>query len=320
MSEFQSFEDRIKPYIDFDKASLPEEIRQLVRTPDEVHVIDFGDIAEPDRPHREAVVGQHSQNGQTSFPRPGQECFLVDWDLLGPKQRLAMAAQWDINNSASESVEFIRGFDAIPDGFWSLLEIVDWIAVPGGALPDDADVRSALIEKACDELKLACAGRTFSLIGAQSDHEPAREIPWTAYFDPICFFLDGNSIEPDDDAAPIAFVQGFTPWRRVRALASDVRERWPIPLATPAAGMETTPPLPVAAPVAHRGNRSFANADRAHFDEIRQMIQNGAARSAYGAGLILANDGKLAGGGTPDSKAKRISALFRAEGTSPDSR
>jgi hypothetical protein len=60
-----------------------------------------------------------------------------------------------------------------------------------------------------------------------------------------------------------------------------------------------------------RGATGYREADRQVLDEIRKLIESGKERSAYGAALTLAH--RIAGHGTPDSKAKRISALYRME-------
>jgi hypothetical protein len=54
----------------------------------------------------------------------------------------------------------------------------------------------------------------------------------------------------------------------------------------------------------------YMEADSEHFPEIDRMIKAG-SRSAYRAALTLAEDGKLAGGGTPLSQAKRVATLYK---------
>jgi hypothetical protein len=54
-------------------------------------------------------------------------------------------------------------------------------------------------------------------------------------------------------------------------------------------------------------------ADRKVFRQISRLIEEGTARSVRDAALALARERKLAGGGTDESKAKRVSALYRKE-------
>jgi hypothetical protein len=61
------------------------------------------------------------------------------------------------------------------------------------------------------------------------------------------------------------------------------------------------------------GSTGLAAADRKRFAEISRLIKTGEAGSPYGAALKLARDGKLAGAGTLESKAKRVSRLYRNE-------
>jgi len=60
-----------------------------------------------------------------------------------------------------------------------------------------------------------------------------------------------------------------------------------------------------------RGETGFQASDRKLFSQISEKIKNGKARSPYGAALLLAD--QIAGDGTPGSKARRISALYRKE-------
>jgi hypothetical protein len=55
----------------------------------------------------------------------------------------------------------------------------------------------------------------------------------------------------------------------------------------------------------------YKAADRKFFPSISRMLKSGDARSAYGAALKLAD--KLAGTGTPESKAIRVSKQYRLE-------
>jgi hypothetical protein len=57
----------------------------------------------------------------------------------------------------------------------------------------------------------------------------------------------------------------------------------------------------------------FEAADRKSFRLISKLRRAGKAQSAYGAALMLARDGKLACEGSPESKAKRVSARYRKE-------
>jgi hypothetical protein len=61
------------------------------------------------------------------------------------------------------------------------------------------------------------------------------------------------------------------------------------------------------------GSVGFSDADRKHFPVISRLIKNGKAESAYGAALKLAHEGKLPGRGTKQSRAKRVSQLYRKE-------
>jgi hypothetical protein len=61
------------------------------------------------------------------------------------------------------------------------------------------------------------------------------------------------------------------------------------------------------------GTTGLREADRKVFAEIVERIRSGGARSPYGAALAMAREGTIAGNGTPESKAKRVSALYRRE-------
>jgi hypothetical protein len=63
-----------------------------------------------------------------------------------------------------------------------------------------------------------------------------------------------------------------------------------------------------------QGTTGYQKADRSLFIDISKSIADG-KRSAYGAALILADEGKIRGAGTQESKAKRVSALYRREHT-----
>jgi hypothetical protein len=63
-----------------------------------------------------------------------------------------------------------------------------------------------------------------------------------------------------------------------------------------------------------RGVTGLGAVDRKAFPRIAQLMKAGKARSPYGAALILARDNKLAGGGTPESRAKRVAKRYRASG------
>jgi hypothetical protein len=56
----------------------------------------------------------------------------------------------------------------------------------------------------------------------------------------------------------------------------------------------------------------FGDTDRALFPEIEHIMSEG-HKSVHAAALELASDGKIQGGGTPESRAKRLAALFRKE-------
>ena len=61
-----------------------------------------------------------------------------------------------------------------------------------------------------------------------------------------------------------------------------------------------------------RGTTGYREADRKLFPEISRLIKSG-ARSPYGAALKLVDEDKVAGKGTPGSKARRLSKLYRKE-------
>jgi hypothetical protein len=60
-----------------------------------------------------------------------------------------------------------------------------------------------------------------------------------------------------------------------------------------------------------RGATGFAASDRKQFVLISRLLKKGAARSPYGAALMLAD--KIAGPGSAPNKAKRVAALYRKE-------
>jgi hypothetical protein len=59
----------------------------------------------------------------------------------------------------------------------------------------------------------------------------------------------------------------------------------------------------------------YQASDRKAFSSITRLIKSGKARSAYGAALLLVEEGKIeiAGGGDANTKAKRLSARYRKE-------
>jgi len=61
------------------------------------------------------------------------------------------------------------------------------------------------------------------------------------------------------------------------------------------------------------GETGLQKADRKLFREIKRRIESGQAQSPHGAALQLALNGKLAGAGSPENRAKRVSALYRRE-------
>jgi hypothetical protein len=61
-----------------------------------------------------------------------------------------------------------------------------------------------------------------------------------------------------------------------------------------------------------RGASGYASADRKHFPAITRMIENGEARSPYGAALMLANQGTILGA-SAESAAKRVASLYNRE-------
>jgi len=57
------------------------------------------------------------------------------------------------------------------------------------------------------------------------------------------------------------------------------------------------------------GTTGFASQDRKLFPKMQKKIDNGEARSPHSAAMQLI--GEIAGGGSPESKAKRVSARYR---------
>jgi hypothetical protein len=62
-----------------------------------------------------------------------------------------------------------------------------------------------------------------------------------------------------------------------------------------------------------RGTTGFRAADRKLFSQMSRLIKKDQARSRYGAALMLVDQGRVAGHGTRESKAKRLSAAYRLE-------
>jgi hypothetical protein len=61
-----------------------------------------------------------------------------------------------------------------------------------------------------------------------------------------------------------------------------------------------------------RGTTGYLSFDRKLFPRIKKLVKSGAAISAYGAALLLFDEGKIKGN-SRISSAKRVSALFRRE-------
>lgn len=59
------------------------------------------------------------------------------------------------------------------------------------------------------------------------------------------------------------------------------------------------------------GNSGFQIADEKALAKIAALLEKGTVRSPYGAAMHLAIRGELAGGGSVESKAKRVSARYR---------
>jgi hypothetical protein len=57
----------------------------------------------------------------------------------------------------------------------------------------------------------------------------------------------------------------------------------------------------------------YRASDRKSFPEISRLLEEGKSRSPHEAALKLAHENKLAGRGTPESKARRVAVLFRRE-------
>jgi hypothetical protein len=55
----------------------------------------------------------------------------------------------------------------------------------------------------------------------------------------------------------------------------------------------------------------YEASDRKLFPRVKKLISSGEARSAHGAARIIAD--KISGPGTPESRAKRLSARYREE-------
>jgi hypothetical protein len=64
------------------------------------------------------------------------------------------------------------------------------------------------------------------------------------------------------------------------------------------------------------GTTGFREADGKIFSQISRLIRDGKARSPHDAALKLAYDGQLAGGGTEESKAKRVAGRYLKAGRS----
>jgi hypothetical protein len=62
-----------------------------------------------------------------------------------------------------------------------------------------------------------------------------------------------------------------------------------------------------------QGTTGYRDYDRKLFPRIKRLIDSGAARSAYGAALQLVREMKIEGGGTDESRAKRLSQRYRKE-------
>jgi hypothetical protein len=60
-----------------------------------------------------------------------------------------------------------------------------------------------------------------------------------------------------------------------------------------------------------RGTTGYQTQERKLFPRISKLLKRGEARSPYGAALTLSKE--ISGRGTPESKAKRVSALYRKE-------
>ena len=65
-----------------------------------------------------------------------------------------------------------------------------------------------------------------------------------------------------------------------------------------------------------RGTTGFRAQDRKIFPAIAELIKSGKARSAHSAALTLADE--IPGRGSPQNKAKRVSALYRKQRRRPD--
>jgi hypothetical protein len=61
------------------------------------------------------------------------------------------------------------------------------------------------------------------------------------------------------------------------------------------------------------GTTGFQAADRRLLPKMRKLIKTGQARSPYSAGLLLVDRGLVPGNATRETKAKRLSKLYRQE-------
>lgn len=61
------------------------------------------------------------------------------------------------------------------------------------------------------------------------------------------------------------------------------------------------------------GTTGYAALDRKLFPQLKAMVKKGDARAAYGAAKKLAFDGKIAGKGTHENRAKRLATRYLRE-------
>ena len=66
-----------------------------------------------------------------------------------------------------------------------------------------------------------------------------------------------------------------------------------------------------------RDETGYAEADKQLFPKMRRLIKEKSLRSPYAAALKLAEEGKVAGSGTFESRAKRLASRFRKERHGP---
>jgi hypothetical protein len=100
-------------------------------------------------------------------------------------------------------------------------------------------------------------------------------------------------------------------WNRVEEyLRVRATEQWPLEKRSArASDAQQRLERPARGPI--QGTTGFQDLDRKLFPRMMKLIESGEARSPYGAALILSQE--IAGSGTIENKAKRVSAMYRKE-------